>query len=90
MKSTDELLDFRAPDRGVVPTFGLDIEQVEPELVSLDDAIDTAIRCVFMSGETGRYSADDLWEMRAAHVLPKPHANAYRSDSSRMRPGAGS
>ena len=43
MKSTDELLDFRAPDRGVVPTFGLDIEQVEPELVFLDDAIDTAI-----------------------------------------------
>src|SRR4051812_20148045 len=23
----------------------------------------------------------------AAHVLPKSHANAYRSDSSRMRPG---
>lgn len=37
--------------------------------------IDPGVRCVFMSGHTGRYSADDLLALGAARVLQKPFAS---------------
>ena len=35
-------------------------------------ALDPAVRCVFMSGHSGRYAAEDLLGLGAAAVLDKP------------------
>jgi CheY-like chemotaxis protein len=54
------LLDVRMP--------GLDGPQTLAEL----RAIDPRVRCCFMSGHTGDYSAAELLARGAAHVFPKP------------------
>jgi hypothetical protein len=45
-------------------------------LVVEDDAavqtINPEVQCCFMSGHTGKYSGEELLDMGAAHVLPKP------------------
>jgi CheY-like chemotaxis protein len=38
-------------------------------------ALDPAVRCCFMSGDTGSYSAEELLALGAAHILEKPFLN---------------
>jgi CheY-like chemotaxis protein len=46
-----------------------------PATLRLLREIDPGVRCCFMSGNTGEYSAGELLAMGAAHVLQKPFAN---------------
>lgn len=43
-----------------------------PETLALLRQIDPEVRCCFMSGHTGKYSAEDLLGLGALHLFPKP------------------
>jgi DNA-binding NarL/FixJ family response regulator len=46
-----------------------------PQTFTLLREIDPHVRCVFMSGNTGRYSAEELIALGASRVLSKPFAS---------------
>jgi two-component system OmpR family response regulator len=46
-----------------------------PQTLAGIRAINPDVRCVFMSGHTGRYSADELRALGAAHVFQKPFSS---------------
>jgi CheY-like chemotaxis protein len=43
-----------------------------PATLAAIQKINPEVQCCFMSGHTGKYSARELLDMGAAHVLPKP------------------
>ena len=43
-----------------------------PATLAAIQAINPEVQCCFMSGHTGKYSAAELLNMGAAHVVPKP------------------
>lgn len=51
-----------------VQMFGMD----GPATLAAIQTINPEVQCCFMSGHMGKYSAGDLLDMGAAHVLPKP------------------
>jgi CheY-like chemotaxis protein len=57
------LLDVQMPDLDGPQTL-VQLRQINPHL-----------RCCFMSGNTGRYSAEELLALGAAHVLSKPFSS---------------
>jgi two-component system, OmpR family, response regulator len=53
----------------------LDVQMPEmdgPATLAAIRAINPEVRCCFMSGHTGKYSARELLDLGATHVLPKP------------------
>src|SRR5947209_3683264 len=46
-----------------------------PHTLAALQAVNPEVRCVFMSGHTGVYSAEDLRAMGAADVIGKPFRN---------------
>jgi DNA-binding NtrC family response regulator len=67
-----------------------------PQTFALLRAIDPGVQCVFMSGHTGVYTAEDLFALGAAYVLQKPFASVaglaglLRRLALRTRTGSGS
>jgi CheY-like chemotaxis protein len=46
-----------------------------PSTLAAIQAINPEVQCCFMSGNTGKYSAEELLGLGAARVLPKPFAS---------------
>ena len=46
-----------------------------PATLAAIRAINPEVQCCFMSGHTGKYSASELLDMGAVHVIPKPFAS---------------
>jgi CheY-like chemotaxis protein len=60
-----------------------------PATLTALQKIDPGVRCIFMSGNTGRYSAEQLLSLGAIRVLPKPfpsigHVVQVLRDSARQ------
>jgi two-component system cell cycle sensor histidine kinase/response regulator CckA len=47
-------------------------DQDGPTTLAALQKIDPEVRCCFMSGHLGKYSIDQLLDLGAAHVFPKP------------------
>jgi CheY-like chemotaxis protein len=66
--------------RGTIHVVLLDVQMPGtdgPRTLTALQSIDPGVRCVFMSGNTGTYSADQLLAMGAARVLPKPFSSLH-------------
>jgi CheY-like chemotaxis protein len=64
--------------RGTVDVVLLDVRMPGmdgPHTLAALRAIAPSVRCVFMSGHTGEYSAEQLLALGAARVLPKPFSS---------------
>jgi CheY-like chemotaxis protein len=46
-----------------------------PQTLAALRGLDPAVRCCFMSGETGRYSSGDLLALGVSHFFEKPFRN---------------
>jgi CheY-like chemotaxis protein len=56
----------------------LDVQMPEmdgPQTLAALRAVDPEVRCVFMSGHTGRYTDEELRALGVAHVLQKPFSS---------------
>ncbi|QEL16634.1 response regulator [Limnoglobus roseus] len=73
----EALAAYRA-HRGTVAVVLLDVLMPEmdgPQTLAAIREVNPAVRAVFMSGHTGRYSAADLLSLGASHVFQKPFSS---------------